>query len=82
MGALFSSTTSSAFAGGAFGLGEVNRRVGKLLQHRVGTLALDLPVILVNRLLDVLFRREGNIDSTVQYEPQLSRWFPYREGRS
>ena len=61
------------FAGPAlvFGLGEVDRRVGEFLEHRVGALALRLAVVAVDRFQNAFPRGQGDVDLAVQDEPQL-----------
>ena len=53
------------------GLGEVDLRVGKLLQHRVSGLALDLSIILINSFLNLLAWCECRFDLSIQDEPEL-----------
>ena len=52
------------------GLGEVDRRVGEFLQHRVGAFPLAA-IVTIDRVDDVLARSQRDIDLAVQDEPQL-----------
>ncbi len=60
-------------AGGRFllGFGEVDRRVGEFLQHRVGALVLHLAVMPVDGLQDAFPRGQGDFDLAIQNEPQF-----------
>ena len=57
------------------GFGEVDLRVGKLLEHRVGRLPFNLPVVLVDRFLNLLLRSESCLDFAVQNEPKFFNRF-------
>ncbi len=54
-------------------LGEVDRRVGELLEHRVDRLGLrrGAAVVLVDRLDDRFLGRERDLDLAIQHEPEL-----------
>ena len=52
-------------------LGEVDRGVGELLEHRVGALAVAEAVVAVDRLHDLLAGGQGHLDVAVEDEPQL-----------
>ena len=53
------------------GFGEVDRRVGEFLQHRIGALAVARAVVAVDRLDDLLARGQGQLHLAVQDEAEL-----------
>ena len=71
IGALVSSTSSSPPLAVVDRLGEVDRRVGEFLEHRVGALADRLAVVAVDRLQDALPGGQGDVDLAIENEPQL-----------
>ena len=70
-GALLSSIVFIVGSSVAFGLGEVDCRVGEFLQHRVSGFTFDLPVVLVDRPLDRLFRGQCGFDLAIEDESQF-----------
>ena len=69
---------------GAAVLGEVDRRVGELLEHRVDRLGLrrGAAVILVDRLDDRFLRGQRDLDLAVQHEPELVDRLEVHAGRA
>ena len=63
------------------GLGEIDRRVGELLEHRVGALAHRLAVVAIDRLQNALAGRQGDLDLAIENEPQLLENLEIRRGR-
>ena len=61
--------------GVVFGFGEVDRRVGEFLQHRVGRFAVDLAVVAVDRFEDAFLGRDADLDLAVENELQLVEGF-------
>ena len=61
--------------GFSFGFGKIDRSIGEFLQHRVGTLTLDLTVTLVDRLQNAGFRGQCDFDFAIQDESQLVERF-------
>ena len=51
--------------------GEVDRRVGEFLEHRVGALAVGEAVVAIDRLHDLLPRGEAHLDVAVEDEAEL-----------
>src|SRR5262249_9711291 len=64
---------TAPFGGAAPVLGEVDRGVGELLEHRVDRLGLAgrAAVVLVDRLDDRLLGGQGDVDLFVEHEPKL-----------
>ena len=65
IGALVSSIDLVAGVGVVDRLGEVDRRIGELLEHRVGAFAFGLAVVAVDRVDDALARRQGDFDLAI-----------------
>ena len=53
------------------GLGEVDGRIGELLEHRVGAFADRLAVVPVDGLQNGLARGQGDLDLAIENEPQF-----------
>jgi hypothetical protein len=53
------------------GFGKVDRRIGEFLEHRVRRFTFDLTVVLVDRFLDLVARRQGDFDLPIENEPQF-----------
>ena len=53
------------------GFGEVDRGVGELLEHRVGTLAVGEAVVAVDRLHDLLAGCDRHLDLAIEDEAKL-----------
>ncbi len=53
------------------GFGEIDRRIGEILQHRVGALAVQRAVVLIDGLQDALPRSQRDLDLAVQDKTQL-----------
>ena len=71
-GVAFVDVVAAPLPPSSLGLGEVDGRVGELLQHRVDRLGLvDLAVVPVDGLEDALLGRQGDLDLAVQDELQL-----------
>ena len=49
----------------AFRLSKVDRCIGELLEHRVGTFAFDLPVIVIDCLLNRLVGCQCDLDTAI-----------------
>ena len=60
-----------AIAATRLGLGEVDGRVGELVEHRVDRLGFGLAVVPVDRLVDLLLDGEDRLDVLVQDELEL-----------
>ena len=71
IGALVSSIVLLAASAVVDRFGEVDGRVGELLQHRVGAFADRLAVVAVDGLEDRLAGGQGDVDLPVENEPQL-----------
>ena len=54
-----------------FRFGEIDGRVGKFLQHRVGALILHLAVVPIDRFEDVFPRGEGDFHRPIENKPQF-----------
>ena len=53
------------------GFGEVDRRIGEILQHRIRTFTFNRAIVVIDRVENILPWRYDDFDFAIENEPQL-----------